>query len=77
MAITENDIAKVLKLVSTHTTLESLTETKDLDHLNKVSKNVVEKSIQNWYFSNGFQSLKSGWPYFLFWKKSHDGKTIY
>jgi hypothetical protein len=41
------------------------------------SEETVEKSNQNWYFTNGFQSLKSGWPYFLFWKKSPDGETIY
>ncbi len=48
-----------------------------MKHLNKLSKNVVEKSIQDWYFANGFQSLKSGWPDFVFWKNSPDGKTIY
>jgi hypothetical protein len=48
-----------------------------MKHLNKLSKNVVEKSVQDWYLANGFQSLKSGWPDFVFWKKSPDGKTIY
>jgi hypothetical protein len=48
-----------------------------MKHLNKVGRNVVERSIQHWYFANGFQSLKSGWPDFVFWKKAADGKTTY
>jgi len=48
-----------------------------MKYLNKLSRNETEAEIQNYYHNLGYQSIRRGWPDFVFWKKGKDNKKEY
>lgn len=45
-----------------------------MDYLNHEKKNRHEESVRKYFHSQGFQSLSRGWPDFVFFKQTPEGK---
>ncbi len=45
-----------------------------MDYLNHQKKNRHEEAVRQYFHSQGFQSLSRGWPDFVFFKETNEGK---